>query len=259
MKKLILILVFITWMVPVHSLEKETIFLKKCVDGDTAVFEINGEEKKVRFLAIDTPETVHPTKEIEAYGKNASEYTCNRLTNAKSIEIEYDEGSNKVDKYGRTLGWIYIDNSLIQEELIKIGYARVKYIYGKYKYTEKLYELEQQAKNEKIGIWAEEIPETYIVTFKNENEIIKVKVNENEKVEELNIKKEGYTFEGWYQNNKIFNFDTKINKDITLEAKFTKNYTTSDIIIFLLILLILYMINPKKTKRKIKNKLKKLI
>lgn len=259
MKKIIIMFLSFLWIMPVYSSEKETIFLKKCVDGDTAVFLINNEEKKVRFLAIDTPETVHPTKEVEAYGKNASEYTCNRLTTAKTIEIECDEGSTKLDKYGRTLGWIYVDNSLIQEELIKIGYARVKYIYGKYKYTDKLYELEEEAKNKKLGIWAEEIPKTYTVTFKNDNENILVKVNENEKVEELIVDKEGYTFDGWYLKSGKFNFDTKISKDITLEAKYTKNYTSLDIIILLLILVVLYIINPKKTKNKLKKKLKKLV
>ncbi len=133
------------------QLEKVTAEFEKCVDGDTAVFKINGESIKFRFLAIDTPETVHPTKEVEAYGKDASEYTCNKLTNASKIEIEYEE--EKTDKYNRSLGWIWIDDSLLQKELISYGYAEVAYIYGNYKYTTSLCETQKEAIEKNNGIW----------------------------------------------------------------------------------------------------------
>lgn len=47
------------------------------------------------MLAIDTPESVHPTKGVEYYGEEASNYTCNLVTNAKKIELEYDKNSDK--------------------------------------------------------------------------------------------------------------------------------------------------------------------
>ena len=63
--------------------EKEKVEFYKCSDGDTARFKIKGEEKKVRFLAIDTPEVNHQEKGTEPFGKEASDYTCNALSNAK--------------------------------------------------------------------------------------------------------------------------------------------------------------------------------
>ncbi len=135
------------------ELEKVTATFVNCVDGDTAVFNINGENLKFRFLAIDTPETVHPTKKEEAFGKNASEYTCNKIKNGKKIEIEYED--EKLDKYNRNLGWIWVDDSLLQEELIKVGYAEVAYIYGNYKYTSKLCETQKEAIENGYGIWAD--------------------------------------------------------------------------------------------------------
>lgn len=129
--------------------------LDRCVDGDTASFIIDGISTKVRMLAIDTPETVHPTQDVELYGKDASEYTCKSLTNAKEIIIEYDSGSTKKDKYNRDLVWVFVDGELLQETLVKIGYAEVKYIYGTYKYTERLYKVQEEAKNNKLGIWNE--------------------------------------------------------------------------------------------------------
>lgn len=135
--------------------ESEIVTLEKCVDGDTATFkDQSGTTFKTRFLAIDTPETVHPTKEVELYGKEASTYTCTQLTNATEIKLEYDEGSSKVDKYGRRLAWIFIDDELLQKQLVKKGYAKVAYLYGDYKYTNILKVVEKQAKIEKIGIWS---------------------------------------------------------------------------------------------------------
>ena len=136
----------------------------RCVDGDTAVFNVNNEEVKFRFLAIDTPETVHPTKAVEAFGKDASEYTCNKLTSAESIILEY-ESSNTTDKYGRSLAWIWVDGSLLQKELIEVGYARVAYIYGNYRYTSSLCLYQSKATIAKVGIWEDSTEVGYCETI----------------------------------------------------------------------------------------------
>ena len=138
----------------IFALAKKEVKLSKCVDGDTARFILNKEEIKARFLAIDTPESVHPTKGVEPYGKEASEYTCNALKNAKKITIEYDSGSDKTDKYKRHLVWVYVDYVLLQKTLIEKGYAKVTYLYGKYQYTDELKDVEEKAKASKKGIWS---------------------------------------------------------------------------------------------------------
>lgn len=124
-----------------------------CVDGDTAKLVTTKGIETVRFLAIDTPETVHPSKPAEAYGKEASEYTCNSLKKAKEIKIELDPNSDKYDKYNRLLVWIFVDDKLLQEELINLGYGKVAYLYGDYKYTLRLQKDEAIAKAKNIGIW----------------------------------------------------------------------------------------------------------
>lgn len=141
--------------------------LVKCVDGDTATFKVNDEEIKFRFLAIDTPETVHPTKGEEEGGKVASNYTCERLTNAKKLQIKYDDASSKTDKYGRGLAWIYVDGKLLQEELIEKGYAEVAYIYGKYEFVDHLCEVQSVARDAKLGIWSGDREEGYCSTKSN--------------------------------------------------------------------------------------------
>lgn len=135
------------------------------VDGDTAKFKIDGEEITVRFLGIDTPETVHPTKGEEPYGKEASNYTKQTLENADKIEIEYDENASEKDKYERLLVWVWVDDTLLQEELISKGLAKTYMLQDNYKYAWLLQENEEKAQEEKIGIWSEdaEIQENVIV------------------------------------------------------------------------------------------------
>ena len=153
MKKLIIIIsLFFIGYTSVYAEEKVQVSLSKCVDGDTAWFIKDGEEIKTRFLAIDTPES---TTKVEEYGKEASDYTCSLLKGAAKIEIEYDFNSDKTDKYNRHLVWVFVDGDLLQEKIIQKGYAEVAYLYGDYKYTNKLEEALEVAKRNKVGMWCE--------------------------------------------------------------------------------------------------------
>lgn len=127
----------------------------EAVDGDTAKFNLNNEIITVRFLGIDTPETVHTQKEEQPYGQEASNYTKTRLENGDKIELEYDSNSLEKDKYGRVLVWIWIDDSLLQEELVKNGLARTYMLQDNYRYAGRLQLAEEEAKNNHINIWNE--------------------------------------------------------------------------------------------------------
>ena len=141
-----------------NNTEGEIISVKyiSSVDGDTAKFEINGETATVRFLGIDTPETVHPNKEIQSFGKEASDYTKQRLESAKKIEIELDNNADKFDKYERYLAWIWVDGSLLQEELVKKGLAECYMLKTNYRYAGVLQTEEGIAKSNKVGKWGTE-------------------------------------------------------------------------------------------------------
>lgn len=135
--------------------EKVQVEYVEGVDGDTAKFKMNGEEITVRFLAVDTPESVHPTKEVEAYGVEASNFTKQKLENAQKIELEFDNNSDKKDKYNRYLAWVWVDGELLQNLLVEEGLGKVAYLYGDYKYTSILQESEQIAKEKGLNIWAD--------------------------------------------------------------------------------------------------------
>lgn len=154
-KKIWIGIIVLLLMMPCSVFAEEVeVKLSKCVDGDTARFMIGKKEYSTRFLAIDTPETKHPKRGVEPYGKEASDYTCRMLKKAKKIVLEYDPNSTKEDKYGRKLAWIFVDGELLQKQLVKRGYAKVAYLYGDYKYTNTLKIIEKKAKVEKIGIWS---------------------------------------------------------------------------------------------------------
>ena len=155
MKKILLLVIIMITIVNCYASTSEEVNFSKCVDGDTAKFIINNEEKVVRFLAIDAPESVKPESEVELFGKEASEYTCNRLKEARKIVLEYDDKSDKIDKFDRVLAFVYVDESLLEKELIEKGLAKVAYVYDDYKHINELRESEKIAKQKKIGIWSD--------------------------------------------------------------------------------------------------------
>lgn len=150
MKKVLIFLILFLIPFNINAYQREEVTLNKCVDGDTAWFNLNDEVIKTRFLAINTPES---TNKIEKYGKEASEFTCELLEDSTKIEIEYDENSDKLDKYDRHLVWIFVDNELLQQKLVENGLAEIKYVYGDYKYLDILNESLEIAKKNKVNMW----------------------------------------------------------------------------------------------------------
>lgn len=162
MKKILFVFLCFVSLSSVYASSKFKVTLDKCIDGDTARFFINGESRTVRFLSINAPEIAHDDVEEEYYGYESSLYTCKLLSRASIIKLQYDPKSDKVDKYDRVLAWVYVDDVLLQKELVSGGYAEVKYVYDDYLYSNELKELESIAKEKKLGMWSE-------VSVKNEN------------------------------------------------------------------------------------------
>lgn len=142
------------------NIEKMEVKLSKCVDGDTVKVKLNnGKIETVRFLAVDTPELSHSNKEVLEYANKAKDYTCNLLEKANKIILEFDNNSDRRDKYDRLLAYVYTDDVMLQKNLLKNGYAKVAYLYNDYFYTEELKKLEQNAKTNKKGIWKNNVHE----------------------------------------------------------------------------------------------------
>ena len=114
---------------------KGKVKLVKSIDGDTAHFidpytSSSDNYIKVRFLGIDTPES---TIENDPWGKSASAYTRQILTNASEIILE-TEGREK-DQHGRYLAWVWVDGKLLNLMIVQEAYsnstAPIRSKYGK--------------------------------------------------------------------------------------------------------------------------------
>lgn len=128
--------------------------LYRVVDGDTVhVIDSDNNMLKLRLLLIDTPETVHPNKPVEAFGPEASARMTELMNSAEELHIEYDKGA-ETDHYGRHLVYLYADGVSVHEVLLEEGLARVGYIYEQQRYLADFREKEQYAKNNQLGIWS---------------------------------------------------------------------------------------------------------
>jgi micrococcal nuclease len=145
--------------IPVKDWSKATAFkVLRTIDGDTIEIEQDGKPVKVRLIGVDTPETVHPSKPVEQYGKEASRFTSN-LLKGESVYLEFDK--DKADKYGRMLAFVYRapDGLFVNLEIIRQGYGHA---YTKYPFDAKQMELfrhfEKQAREAGRGLWASADP-----------------------------------------------------------------------------------------------------
>ena len=124
----------------------------KVVDGDTLHVMISGKKETIRLLLVDTPETVHPTKQVQPFGPEASNYVKEKL-NGEEIQVELGIGER--DKYGRLLAYVYHDNQMLNKLLLEKGLARVAYVFEpNTKYIDEFNEIQKQAQNEQVGIWS---------------------------------------------------------------------------------------------------------
>lgn len=125
------------------------------MDGDTIAVKLNGKVETVRFLLIDTPETVHPNMPIQPFGPQAHRFTEQLLT-GKKVRLEL--GKQPRDKYGRLLAYIYTENGqMVNEMLLKKGLARVAYVFPPdTKYVDKFRRIENSARERKLGVWSVE-------------------------------------------------------------------------------------------------------
>ncbi|RJP65944.1 MAG: hypothetical protein C4532_17110 [Candidatus Abyssobacteria bacterium SURF_17] len=126
----------------------------RVVDGDTIVIKLyNGTEGKVRYIGIDTPETKHPNKGVEYYGKEATEAN-KRLVENKDVELEPDV--QHWDRYGRLLAYVYVGEVFVNEALVRQGYAKASTYPPNVKYQDLFLAAQREARQEKRGLWAHE-------------------------------------------------------------------------------------------------------
>jgi len=122
----------------------------RVIDGDTIVVMMDGRQERVRLIGVDTPETVHPEKPVERFGKEASDFT-KRIVQGKMIRLEYD--GNKRDRYNRLLAYVYLeDGTFLNAEIIRLGYG-FAYTRFPFRYIDEFREYEREARENGRGLW----------------------------------------------------------------------------------------------------------
>ena len=109
-------------------------------DGDTVTILTDNKQTKVRLAEIDTPEKNQP------YGKKAKKALSDFIF-GKTVRIEVDT----IDRYGRVVGKIFLNDLNINKEMVKAGHA---WVYDKYAKDKTLFALEKNAKENQLGLWA---------------------------------------------------------------------------------------------------------
>lgn len=137
----------------------EEVTLLKIVDGDTLRLSIDGEEKKVRLIGINTPESVAADESRNnEYGVMACDHMKALLEGVDTLYIEYDE--EPLDQYGRTLAYIWLKNTTDSPEenmlnaiMIKDGYAIDVVYEPNVKYKNYFFKLKKEAMDNSVGLW----------------------------------------------------------------------------------------------------------
>ena len=128
--------------------EANTIKVTRVIDGDT--IEIEGGER-VRYIGIDTPETVDPRKPVQCFGVEASNKN-KELVEGKTVRLEKDITDR--DKYNRLLRYVYVGDTFINLELVKQGFAYSYSYPPDIKYQEQFVKAQQEAKDANQGLWS---------------------------------------------------------------------------------------------------------
>jgi len=125
----------------------------RVIDGDTIVVSPN---ERVRLIGVDSPETVHPNKAVQCFGKDAKEFTRS-MVERRSIRLVLDEANaarHHKDRYGRTLAYVYFDDgTMLNAELIRRGYAHA-YTRFPFRHVVEFRQLERSARSQVIGLCA---------------------------------------------------------------------------------------------------------
>ena len=125
--------------------------VERVIDGDTIQVRVEGKRRTVRLIGVDTPETKHPTKPVQYFGREASAFTKAALE-GKKVMLQKDRTGDTVDRYGRWLRYVLLDGDNFNARLIRDGYAHAYRRFPFSKRTEFI-QLEEQARQRGIGLW----------------------------------------------------------------------------------------------------------
>jgi len=125
-------------------------YVVRAVDGDTIEARIGSETEDVRYIGVDTPETVKPGTPVQCFGHRASDFN-HRLAEHRRARLVF--GVERRDVYGRLLAYVYIDHRFVNAGLVRRGFARTLAIAPNTRYQGLFGRLERHAARLGRGLW----------------------------------------------------------------------------------------------------------
>lgn len=130
--------------------QSASVYVTRVVDGDTIEVQLGGQEEDVRYIGVDTPETVKPGAPVDCFGPQASSFN-HRLVERRRVRLVFD--SERRDVYDRLLAYVYLGDRFVNAELVRRGLARTLNIPPNDRFAGQLKRLEIAAARRGRGIW----------------------------------------------------------------------------------------------------------
>jgi micrococcal nuclease len=122
----------------------------RVIDGDTIEVNLAGEVEDVRYIGVDTPETVKPGAPVECYGPQASAFN-KKLVEGRDVVLRFD--AERRDIYGRLLAYVYVGKRFVNGALVRGGYAQTLEIEPNTSQADLLERLQLAASRAGLGLW----------------------------------------------------------------------------------------------------------
>jgi micrococcal nuclease len=122
----------------------------RAVDGDTIEARVGGEVEDVRYIGVDTPETVKPGAPVQCFGPRASAFN-HHLVEGRRVRLVF--GVERRDDYGRLLAYVRLGRRFVNAELVRRGLARSLTIPPNDRFAPLFRRLELRAARAGRGLW----------------------------------------------------------------------------------------------------------
>jgi micrococcal nuclease len=132
--------------------EERAARVARVVDGDTIQVDVDGRRERVRYIGVDTPESVKPGTPVECYAKRAAAEN-ERLVAGERVRLVQDAEAR--DRYGRLLAYVYraSDDAFVNAALVRGGYARPLTIAPNDRHAAQFDALARDARRAGRGLW----------------------------------------------------------------------------------------------------------
>ena len=127
----------------------------RAVDGDTIVVRLSGQDERVRYIGIDTPETVAPGRAVGCFGPEAS-HANQQLVEGQQVRLLLD--AEQRDRYGRLLAYVYVERAggeelFVNADLVARGFATARQYPPNTRHAAQFERLALRARSARRGLW----------------------------------------------------------------------------------------------------------